>query len=507
MKLRDLLVYDEILVQCHDNPDADALASGFALHYYFTKMGKKVRFIYRGFNRLQKSNLMIMVEELKIPVEYAPVLEEKVPFLLTTDCQYGQRNVTTPEAETVAVIDHHQVTGSLSALAEVRSNIGSCSTIVWDMLREEGIDVNEDKNLATALYYGLFTDTNAFSEMNHPLDRDLVDTLIVDKSLIARMRNSNISMDELQITGQAILGYEYNDKNRYVVVAAQPCDPNILGVISDFVLEVDTVDVTLAYTYRPTEIKFSVRSCVKEVRADELAAALAQGMGGGGGHMQKAGGTIRPERMAELYPRFTEAPEEQKAKIADEILQERMAEYYSRYDVIYAKDYELDRTGMERYRKRPQKLGFVPAIDVFPEGTVVFIRTLEGDVEVRIDKDTIVMIGIYGEVYPMNRRKFEASYRVLEEPFDRELEYRPSIKNTATNEVKQLVPYAKTCVSSGGSTILAREMTKALKIFTLWDEEKYYSGVPGDYLATREDDAHDIYIIRKDIFPQLYERV
>ena len=28
MKLRDLLVFNNITIQCHDNPDADAIASG-----------------------------------------------------------------------------------------------------------------------------------------------------------------------------------------------------------------------------------------------------------------------------------------------------------------------------------------------------------------------------------------------------------------------------------------------------------------------------------------------
>ena len=65
MQLHELLKYDDIVIQCHDNPDADALASGYALLWYFEKMGKQARFIYRGLNEIQKSNLMIMLDELK----------------------------------------------------------------------------------------------------------------------------------------------------------------------------------------------------------------------------------------------------------------------------------------------------------------------------------------------------------------------------------------------------------------------------------------------------------
>ena len=34
MKLAELEKYNPITIQCHDNPDADALASGFGLYSY-----------------------------------------------------------------------------------------------------------------------------------------------------------------------------------------------------------------------------------------------------------------------------------------------------------------------------------------------------------------------------------------------------------------------------------------------------------------------------------------
>ena len=138
MKLSDLNKFNQIVIQCHDNPDADALASGFGLYTYFKDQNKDVKFIYRGFNKVQKSNLTIMLKELDIPVEYAPDYNENPELLITVDCQHGQRNVTTTEAQNIAIIDHHQKTVELPELSEVRSNLGSASTLVWDMIRDEG---------------------------------------------------------------------------------------------------------------------------------------------------------------------------------------------------------------------------------------------------------------------------------------------------------------------------------------------------------------------------------
>ena len=99
-----------------------------------------------------------------------------------------------------------------------------------------------------------------------------------------------MSFEELKIAAVSLLGYEYYSGNRYAILKAEPCDPNILGLISDFVLEVDSVDICIVYTTLKFGIKFSVRSCEKAVNANELAAYLASGIGSGGGRKGKAGG-------------------------------------------------------------------------------------------------------------------------------------------------------------------------------------------------------------------------
>lgn len=306
MKLRTLLQYEQIVIQCHDNPDADALASGYGIYQYLKRNGKtNVRLVYGGPYAIQKSNLKLMVEELDIPIDYIRKLTPP-ELLILVDCQYGQGNVQRFEAENVVVIDHHQVSTELPELHEVRSQMGACSTIVWDLLEQEGIQVNEDQNLATACYYGLMTDTNNFTELSQDLDRRIRDDAKIDKELITRFRNANLSLEELSIAGEALINYDYSEKYRLALVGAKPCDPNILGLISDLVLEVDVVDQVLVYSVLPFGIKYSVRSCISEIHANRLAEALCEGIGSGGGHFIKAGGFIQRELFEPAFARFVE---------------------------------------------------------------------------------------------------------------------------------------------------------------------------------------------------------
>ncbi|MBR6881326.1 MAG: DHH family phosphoesterase [Clostridiales bacterium] len=492
MRLSELLQFEDIVIQCHDNPDADALASGYALYFYLTEKGRFPRFIYRGKNPVTKSNLLIMLDRLKIPVTYEPDFEEEPELLVTVDCQYGQRNVTTTKAKNIAVIDHHQVTVELPPMSEVRSGVGSCSTVIWNMIRSEGMNVNWNKFLPTAIYYGLFTDTNRLSEVAHPLDRDMLDELDVNMSIIKEMSNSNISLRELMITGRAILENKYFPGGHYLIIRSEPCDPNILGVISDFSLEAEGVDICIAYYESAYEIKFSVRSCIKEVHANELAEFLSKGIGGGGGHVYKAGGTIRPELLG---------------KPISEIFEERLEQYSNMFTIIHAKDVTLSTDDMKVYDKLPQILGTVRLADVFPIGTMVEIRTLEGDVNIKVTADTYVMIGLEGEIYPISEEKLRRSYSEIGGHYNRDFEYEPCIKDSINGEKKGLMEYSRAVMSLSKSRIFAKPLDTYVKIFTEWDDEKYYLGRPGDYIAIRQDDAHDIYVINGRLFDQLYSEV
>ena len=189
-------------------------------------------------------------------------------------------------------------------MSEIRPDVGSCATVVWHMLTEEGVTFTDKKELGTALYYGLYSDTNQFSEIYHPLDMQLRDSVPFDKDLIGLFRNSNLSLEEMEIAGVAMIQHVYNEKYRYDIVKTRPCDPNILGFISDFVMQVDGVDSCVVYNHQEDGIKFSVRSCLKNVYANELASYLGGEIGSGGGHSEKAGGFLiksKYERRTEVF--------------------------------------------------------------------------------------------------------------------------------------------------------------------------------------------------------------
>ncbi|MDR2180955.1 MAG: DHH family phosphoesterase [Synergistaceae bacterium] len=509
MKLSDLLSYDSVAIQCHDNPDADTLAAGLGLYYYFQsnfqsnpvsirKKGKKTpKFFYGGPAPITKPNLTGMVETLEIPVEYLPDLKEWDGLLVTVDCQHGATNVMKVNAPHVAVIDHHIQESSLPQLCDLRPSLGSCSTLVWVLLTQESFAI--DSRLATALYYGLFCDTDNFAEVCHPLDYDMRDMLYPDESILRKLKHSNLSLNDLHIVSTVLKENFYDPQGRFMIISTPPCDPNLLGFVSDLAMQVDVVDVVVAFSAVDDRIKFSVRTAIREVKASDLTIGLAHDVGWGGGHREKAGGLISGVKYA---ARFGECP-------LTEFFTRRLREYLGRYQVIDcmnlspAVNQKLDIDAMKNYRKLPVKLGFVPCRELFEKRTKLQIRMLEGDVDITTNEDMILMIGIKGEVYPMQREKFEESYAVVDEPFSLPISYPPTILDHNAGTRISLPEYAKVCVGGGGH-VSAMRLKSGVKVFTRWDAENYLLGNVNDWIVKLSPD--DLYVVTADVFDGLYIR-
>lgn len=525
MKLRELLAFSQIVIQCHDNPDADAIASGYALLRYFQSRGKRAELVYGGRQLIQKSNLLLMVERLRIPIRHVERLEEP-ELLLTVDCQHGERTVQKFSGRTVAVIDHHRTPlQTLPSLWEIRDNYGACATVVWDMLVDEGFDAGADERLATALYYGLFMDTGKLQELRHPKDKDLRDALefCCNKADLFLLQNSNLSLKELEIAGRAFGNYDYCEKFRFAVAEAERCDPNILGIISDTLMEVDVVDVCIAYCMLDKGAKLSVRSCVKEVRANELAAYVTKGLGSGGGHAQKSGGFLDEDLLLPAcQERFGPLEGQPLSSGVRRLLMARLDDYFQEQeDVIHSGSADVpDLTGGAIYRKKRVPIGYVRGTDLYPAGTEVTVRMLELEKEFTnfvIQKDTYFIIGVEAEVYTNTEAYFLSHNDPSDEPYRFQGEYAPTI-HTAVRPLnaegqseggyhrqKSLAGFAKVCVPKDGPLVHARRIERRTKVFVPWSQD-YLLGEAGDWLLSRAEDPADIYIVKKDIFDKTYTR-
>jgi len=491
--LPELLHFDHVAIQCHDNPDADALASGFGLYSYLTARGKNARLFYGGRAPVGKPNLLEMLRILEIPAEHDQVPQHVQGLLVTVDCQYGAGNVTPVTAERVAVVDHHIQEKELPPLHDLRPYLGSCSTLIWKLLADGGY--TPQTPLATALYYGLYTDTGGFAEIRHPLDRDMWDALAPDLPVVKKLMRCNLSLGDLDLAAQSLAGLDYQAECRLALVQAPPCDPNILGFISDLAMQVDSVDIVIAFSPAQDGIKFSVRTSTREVTAAELASALtAGGIGSGGGHGEKAGGYINMTRF--------------RAACGDIVPLAHFAQAAPRHIAAYTiidcgLGDSVDMRGMRPYKKLSVPLGYVPCADLFSGHTTLRVRMLEGDMDIAADNDIYLMIGVTGEVYPIRKETFVASYTPVDQAFAPALDYPPTVLDKNSGLRLSLLQAAKTCVGREGM-VRAKRLDSGVKVFTRWNSESYLRGEAGDWLAVRNDDPGDAYVITAPVFPILY---
>ena len=298
-----------------------------------------------------------------------------------------------------------------------------------------------------------------------------------------------------------MLRYDYNDDYRFAVIRSHPCDANLLGLISDFLLQVAEVDTCLVFNEIDGGFKLSVRSCIKEVKANELAAFLTKEIGSGGGHLEKAGGFVSKKLYEEKYPTLH----------AEAYFNNRMTEYFDSFEIIRAKEAQLDLADFALYRRKKAPHCYVCASEIFPVGTKVTVRSSLENVELVVEEGTYLAMERDGTVHSMSREVFdkylEETGQAVPEDYYAGMEYVPVIRNLSDGKTYSLSDLVKVAMPKDAFRFYMKKLDKSVKLFHKWNDEQYVSGDIGDYLAVSVDDLQHIIIEPGCGFEERFEKI
>jgi nanoRNase/pAp phosphatase (c-di-AMP/oligoRNAs hydrolase) len=304
-----------VVIQTHDFPDHDAMASAFALSLLLERFGFAPKLLYRGV--IRSYSLWSMISDLAIPV--TRVSGDVGEEWRHAPCIVVDGNPTNSNAQQITdrlfgVIDHHGNSGLPDCpFVDIRNDYGACSSIIESYWHE--LDLSPDKVAATALLMGIQMDTDFLSRRVHRADLDALHRifLIADWEYGSRMVKTALSKKDLNSLQTAIANARMQEGIFFTVIN-EDTTQEVISIMADFFLRLREVFITILVENKGETRPVSVRSQVPEVSAARIIQTALQGIGEGGGHDYMAGGLLFPGveiNDADLFQRFFSAIKEE----------------------------------------------------------------------------------------------------------------------------------------------------------------------------------------------------
>jgi len=280
-----------ILLQ--DHPDPDALACAAVLReILYARLGKRCAIGYGGMCGRAENRAMIDV--LKIPARHMS-REEAARFdiVCLVDAQPGFGNNIVPAGRRVdVVIDHHLAPKRCqwhAAYADIRPQYGAATTILYEYLLAAALPIG--RNLATAMFYGVQSDTQDLGRESGPADVRAYQELFfrADKRKLARIQRAPLpkdyfrmfadSLQTCEVAGTAIVSFIPHCLNR-----------DMIAEVSDRLLRLTGITAAVCYGVCDGRVYLSARTTSPRGNAAGRMQKILRGIGDGGGHLTMAGG-------------------------------------------------------------------------------------------------------------------------------------------------------------------------------------------------------------------------
>lgn len=268
------------------NADPDSMACAMALKRLFWRRVKKTD-IYH-INTINRADNLAMIKFLKVDLRHIRKLEaSRVTKWAIVDSQ-PHHSEQFMKYKFDIIVDHHSPNpGSKGRFVDIRDDYGATSTMFTEYMRAAGI--KPSPKLATALFYGIKTDTDDFVRNSTPNDINAFRYLyqFVNNNIIKKIESSGMTKKTLSSYRTAIENITFI-KDMSFIYMDRVENPDILVMIADFFLKIVETTWSVVSGIYNQKLIIIIRNAGFRLDAGDTAERLFGAYGSAGGHKNAA---------------------------------------------------------------------------------------------------------------------------------------------------------------------------------------------------------------------------
>lgn len=264
--------------------DPDAMASALACKRLLWR--RVALATITRLNEISRPDNLAMARLLDIPMEpWAGVRPADYNRLVMVDGQPHHAALQLDGLAFTAVIDHHPLVESEENIPflDVRPRYGATATMLTEYLR--GADIIPSSRLATALVFGIKNDTAGFQRP--ALEEDVrafqYNFPHASQPLLRKIEFSQMRLRDLEFLRQALEVYVVRRHCVYAHLTGVKSSDNLVQA-ADFLLKIDSVDMTVVSGVSRERLVVIVRSVGLRAKAGKMVAQAFGHLGSAGGH-------------------------------------------------------------------------------------------------------------------------------------------------------------------------------------------------------------------------------
>ena len=241
--------------------------------------------VIASINRIKRPDNLKMIQLLGIKlVSLSATDTSQFNRIVFVDSQ-PDHNAKFSSLKPSVIIDHHPE-GPLSQApyADIRPDYGATASIMTEYLKEAKI--KPSMRLATALHYGIKTDTNNFTRKTTLADIRSFQYLhpFANQNLSLQFEQAEMSIAFLKVFKKAIDNKSVR-KGRIFAHLGPVTNPDVCVLIADFFLRIDTIFWSIVSGIHAQKLVVVFRSHGFRRHSGKLAQKSFGALGSAGGHM------------------------------------------------------------------------------------------------------------------------------------------------------------------------------------------------------------------------------